>query len=89
MKNKDQFVTEIAEKLGKSKKEVSEFLTATEEVLKETVAAKDVVRLPGFIEIGSKHKNSRKVRNPKTGETKMSEPKDVPYARFFKLESWK
>lgn len=82
-RGKNEFITAVAERCGKTKKEVSEVLDAIEAEFKAVVTEKDSVRLPGFIEIGYKFKPSRKVRNPKTGESMMSSPKDSEYARFF------
>lgn len=82
-RGKNEFITNVATRSGKTKKEVSEVLDAIEAEFKAVVTAKDAVRLPGFIEIGYKFKPSRKVHNPKTGESMMSQPKDVEYARFF------
>ena len=82
-RNKNQFIAGVAARTGKTKKEVTEVLDAIEAEFKAVVTSKDSVRIPGFIEIGWKHKPARNVRNPKTGEVKMSEPKESEYARFF------
>lgn len=83
MKNRNDLVNAVSEKTGKTKKDVAEVLGAIEEELKAIVTEKDSIRLAGFLEIGYKFKPSRKVRNPKTGESMMSQPKDAEYARFF------
>lgn len=82
-RNKADFVAGVAARTGKTKKEVNEVLNAFEEELKAVVTSKDSVRLPGFFEVGYKLKPARKVRNPRTGETRMAEEKDFHYFRFF------
>lgn len=82
-RGKNEFVTAVATRCKKSKKEVAEVLDAIEAELKAVVTAKDAVRLPGFIEIGYKLKPSRNARNPKTQEKIVTQPKDAEYARFF------
>lgn len=83
MKNRNDLVNAVAEKTGKTKKEVAEVLGAIEEEMKAIVTEKDAIRLAGFLEVGYKFKDSRRVHNPKTGESMMSQPKDSQYARFF------
>ena len=46
--------------------------------IEETVANGDKVSLPGFGTFERKHKEARTVRNPQTGESMVSEAKNVP-----------
>ena len=46
--------------------------------IEETVANGDKVSLPGFGTFERKHKDARTVRNPQTGESMVSEAKNVP-----------
>ena len=48
------------------------------DVIEETVASGDKVSLPDFGTFERKHKEARTMRNPQTGESMVSEAKNVP-----------
>jgi DNA-binding protein HU-beta len=70
--NKGELVDAIAKKANDkgftvNKKTTDEVLTATLEVIIETVAAGDKVTLVGFGSFESRERKAREGRNPKTG----------------------
>lgn len=65
--NKGELVDAIASKTSVNKKTADEVLTATLEVIVETVSADQKVTLVGFGSFESRERKAREGRNPKTG----------------------
>jgi len=65
---KADIVTAIYEKVGISKTESSDVVESVFEILKETLEHGEKVKISGFGTFIVKEKNSRKGRNPQTGE---------------------
>jgi len=65
---KADIVTAIYEKVGISKTESSDVVESVFEILKETLERGEKVKISGFGTFTVKEKNSRKGRNPQTGE---------------------
>ena len=65
---KADFISEISEKTGLSKKASEEALKAVLETLQEQVGAGKRVNLPGFGTFTLRSRAARKGRNPRTGE---------------------
>lgn len=63
---------------GVSKAGVRAVLKALEEVATENIKDGSVVSIPGLVNLSCVFKDSRKTRNPKTGEELMSQPKFAP-----------
>lgn len=71
--NKGELVDAIARSAGVNKKEADAILSATLDVIKDTVASGDKVTLVGFGSFEPRERQSREGRNPKTGQ-KMTIP---------------
>lgn len=67
--NKAELVDAIARKTGETKRLTEGFVDAMIETLIETVAEGDKVSIVGFGSFEKKHREARKGRNPRTGET--------------------
>ena len=66
--NKGELVDAIAKRAGVSKKDADSILTATLDVIKETVADGQKVSIVGFGAFEPRPRAARDGRNPKTGE---------------------
>ena len=60
-------VEQIYERVGFSKKEAAELVEKVFDVIKETLAQGEKVKISGFGNFVVRHKNARKGRNPQTG----------------------
>ena len=65
---KAEIVEHIYEKVGFSKKESAELVEKVFEIIKETLASGEKVKISGFGNFVVREKNARKGRNPQTGE---------------------
>ena len=65
---KAEIVEHIYEKVGFSKKESAELVEKVFEIIKETLANGEKVKISGFGNFVVREKNARKGRNPQTGE---------------------
>ena len=65
--NRAELVKELAEKVG-SEKEAEKFVKAFIEIVSESLAKGDAVRLVGFGTFDVKERMSRRGYNPQTGE---------------------
>jgi len=65
---KADIVAAIYEKVGISKTESSDVVESVFEILKETLEKGEKVKISGFGTFMVKEKNSRKGRNPQTGD---------------------
>ncbi|HEC92098.1 MAG TPA: integration host factor subunit beta [Candidatus Atribacteria bacterium] len=77
---KEEIIDIISERLPSySRKEISAIINEFFEVIKELLAKNVVIELRGFGTFLTKHRNSKKARNPKTGEEVIVKDKRVPY----------
>jgi DNA-binding protein HU-beta len=74
--NKGELIDEVAERASASKKLIDLVISATLEVVAETVAAGDRVTLVGFGTFEPRDRQAREGRNPTTGE-----PIKIPSSR--------
>jgi integration host factor subunit alpha len=65
---KAEIVEHIYERVGFSKKESAELVEKVFEIIKETLAQGEKVKISGFGNFVVREKNARKGRNPQTGE---------------------
>ena len=63
--------------MSTSKKQVTNFLEAFQKGIMHIAKTKQELKFIGFLSIKTVYKAAKKVRNPKTGEVMMSEPKYV------------
>jgi DNA-binding protein HU-beta len=80
--SKDALVDAVAKKAGVSKKAAAEVISATLDVIVESVSDGCKVSLLGFGTFRPKDRPAREVRNPKTGDKLMVEAKTVPTFTF-------
>lgn len=66
--NKKEFVKLVAEKLGKTQKEVEEVLGVILESIEETLVSGEGVKFTGFGNFEVSERAERKGRNPQTSE---------------------
>jgi integration host factor subunit alpha len=65
---KAEIVEQIYERVGFSKKEAAELVERVFEIMKETLAEGEKVKISGFGNFVVREKNARKGRNPQTGQ---------------------
>jgi integration host factor subunit alpha len=65
---KAEIVEHIYERVGFSKKESAELVEKVFDIIKQTLANGDKVKISGFGNFVVREKNARKGRNPQTGE---------------------
>jgi DNA-binding protein HU-beta len=65
---KSETLTAVAEKIGKSRKEVSEFMDALVNLAYEEAKKSGEFTIPGLGKLLKKHREARMGRNPATGE---------------------
>ena len=75
---KSELINIIAVRADIPKTKAALAVNAVFDSIEETVASGDKVSLPGFGTFERKHKEARTVRNPQTGESMISEAKNVP-----------
>ncbi len=66
---KAEIVEQIYERVGFSKKEAAELVEKVFDIMKETLAQGEKVKISGFGNFVVREKNARKGRNPQTGAT--------------------
>ena len=81
---KSELINVIAARTDISKAKATDTVNALFDVIEETVASGEKVAIPGFGTFERKHKEARTVRNPQTGESMLSEAKNVPVFKFGK-----
>ena len=74
---KADIVEQIYEQVGFSKKESAELVEKVFEAIKETLAEGEKVKISGFGNFVVRDKNSRKGRNPQTGQEILLEARKV------------
>ena len=67
--NKTEFIAEVAEKTGFSKKDAATAVDAVLDTLKDQMASGNDVTFIGFGTFGAKDVAEREARNPQTGDT--------------------
>jgi len=82
---KAEIATIICDRVGLSKKESSEIVEIVLEEIKETLAKGEDVKISGFGHFMVRAKNSRRGRNPKTGESILIDPRKVVTFRASQL----
>jgi integration host factor subunit alpha len=65
---KAEIVEQIYERVGFSKKEAAELVERVFEIMKDTLAEGEKVKISGFGNFVVREKNARKGRNPQTGQ---------------------
>ena len=75
---KSELINIVAVRADIPKTKATAAVNAVLDAIEETVAAGDKISLPGFGTFERKHKEARTVRNPQTGESMVSEAKNVP-----------
>ena len=75
---KSELINIVAVRADIPKTKAALAVNAIFDSIEETVANGDKVSLPGFGTFERKHKDARTVRNPQTGESMVSEAKNVP-----------
>ena len=76
--NKGELVDAIAEKANVTKKDADSILSATLDLIVESVASGEKVSLVGFGVFEKRDRQAREGRNPKTGETMTIAATTVP-----------
>jgi DNA-binding protein HU-beta len=80
--SREALIDAVARKAGVNKKTASEVLTATLDVIVDSVSEGNKVSLIGFGTFRPQDKPAREARNPKTGEKMLVEAKTVPKFTF-------
>jgi DNA-binding protein HU-beta len=75
---KSELINIVAVRADIPKTKATLAVNAVFDAIEETVAESDKVSIPGFGTFERKHKEARTVRNPQTGESMVSEAKNVP-----------
>lgn len=75
---KKELVGVIATNVGISQTEADKVLTEIAKCIIDECHNGREITIPGIGKFLRKHREARKVRNPRTGETMMSKPKNVP-----------
>jgi DNA-binding protein HU-beta len=81
---KSQLVTALSEKMGMSKKDVSNFIETLADIACKETKKKDSFVLPGFGKLVKVKRKARKGRNPATGEEIQIKAKTVVKFRVAK-----
>lgn len=66
---KSEIMQALADKLGKTRKEVNEFMDAMVELAYTVTKKEGEFVIPGMGKLQKKHRDARTGRNPATGET--------------------
>ena len=74
---KAEIVEQSYEQVGFSKKEAAELVETVFEIIKDTLANGEKVKISGFGNFVVRDKNARKGRNPQTGEEILLEARRV------------
>ena len=74
---KSQIVEEISSRIGFTKKRSADAVEALLEIIKSTLSSGEDVLISGFGKFCVKEKDTRRGRNPATGETMMLAPRKV------------
>jgi integration host factor subunit alpha len=74
---KAEIVEQIYERVGFSKKEAAELVEKVFDIMKDTLAEGEKVKISGFGNFVVRQKNARKGRNPQTGQEILLEARRV------------
>jgi len=74
--NKKELIAALADSCGTTQAQSGEFVNAFCETVVGELKAGNSVALPGFGQFISKHRPSREMRNPATGQMMMSKAKN-------------
>ena len=74
---KAEIVEQIYERVGFSKKEAAELMEKVFDIIKDTLADGEKVKISGFGNFVVREKNARKGRNPQTGQEILLEARRV------------
>lgn len=66
--NRNELVSQVAEKTGLTKKQAQEALSAITDTISEALVAGDTVQLLGFGTFATTARAAREGKNPRTGE---------------------
>ncbi len=66
---KSELLQQLADKLGKTRKEVSEIMDTIVEMAYAVTKKEGEFTIPGLGKLQKKHRDARQGRNPATGET--------------------
>jgi len=80
--NKSAVIDELAEKTGVSKAAAARSIEAIQEIIVNSVAEGNSVKLTGFASFEPSVRAAREMKNPKTGE-----PIDVPETKVVKIRA--
>lgn len=72
-----ELITHIAAETGMTKRHTEELMTAVTDVISQSLHAGTSVQLQNFGTLEVKQRAARKITNPKTGETSLSQAKRV------------
>ncbi len=78
---KNQFVTELASKLGKPKSETAEIVDTVFDTIAKTMLGGDSINITGFGIFRVSHRKAREGINPRTGEKIQIPEKKMPKFR--------
>jgi DNA-binding protein HU-beta len=76
--NKSEFVDEIVNQTGWSRREAEQSLSTVLNIISDTVASGEKVTLPGFGSFEKRERAAREARNPQTGEKIRLKKTSVP-----------
>jgi len=66
--NRTELVQAVAERAGVTKADADRVLSATADIVGETIAKDEKVSIPGFLTFERAYRAARTARNPQTGE---------------------
>lgn len=75
---KSEFVDQVADKSGLSKRDAAKAVDAFLDSVQETLQSGDSVTFTGFGKFSAQHRNARQGVNPRTGEKVMIQAATVP-----------
>lgn len=82
--NKTEFIKAVANKTGYTQKDVKAVIECMQEIIFDTLSKHEEVKVFDGVAFDAVYKEGRNVRNPRTGETFMTETKWVPKAKLGK-----
>ena len=86
---KADIVEQIYEQVGFSKKESAELVEKVFDAIKETLADGEKVKISGFGNFVVRDKNSRKGRNPQTGDpVKIGKSRSIKLSTSAPMKEW-
>ena len=80
--NKSELIKDISRRTGFTKKDVKKFLNGFEDSVVTALKDEDKVTMLGFGTFKTTHRNSKKGRNPRTGEELIIPAYTAPVFKF-------